>query len=158
VLDIAKIAPELALTTSRENARMELTAKLENIENADLLVIGTPIAKGSYTGLLKHLFDLLNSSKSETGIAIITATDRDDCNALTLEYSLRPLLSQTGYYTVPTMVYARDNDFVDFRVAEEAVIVRARRAVGEAFRILGLDPPLSTLITKGDFRDSGHWN
>jgi FMN reductase len=157
-LDVAEIAAELALTASRENAARALTAKLANIESADLLVVGTPIVKGSYTGLLNHLFDLLKSSKSENGVAIIAATDHGDCNALTLEYSLRPLLTLTGYYTVPTTVYARHNDFIDFRVAEEAVIVRARRAVREAFRILGLDPPLTTLITNGDFRDPDHWN
>jgi NAD(P)H-dependent FMN reductase len=28
-------------------------------QTADLLVVGTPIAHGSYTGLLKHLLDLL---------------------------------------------------------------------------------------------------
>jgi FMN reductase len=150
LLNIAEIASELAVTASRETADKGLSAKLENIESADLLVVGTPIVKGSYTGLLKHLFDLLNKSNSENGIAIVVATDYGDCNSLALEYSLRPLLSLTGYYTVPTVVYARHDDFVDFRVAEEAVIARARRAVGEAFKILGLDPPLATLIANGD--------
>ncbi|MBV8357152.1 MAG: NAD(P)H-dependent oxidoreductase [Deltaproteobacteria bacterium] len=158
LLDIAEIASELALTASRENASIKLIAKFEKIESADLLVVGTPIVKGSYTGLLKHLFDLLNNSKSENGIAIIAATDRGDCNSLALEYSLRPLLTHSGYYTVPTTVYARHNDFVDYRVAEEAVIVRARRSVGETFRILGLDPPLATFITNGDSRDPGYCN
>jgi hypothetical protein len=74
-------------------------------------------------------------------------------------YVCGPLqLTLTGYYTVPTTVYARHDDFIDFGVAEEAVIMRARRAVGEAFRILGLGPPLTTLIANGDFRDPGHWN
>jgi FMN reductase len=158
LLDIAEIASELALTASRESASMKFTAKFEKIENADLLVVGTPIVKGSYTGLLKHLFDLLYSSKSENGIAIIAATDRGDCNSLALEYSLRPLLTLTGYYTVPTTVYARHNDFVDYRVAEEAVIVRARRAVGEAFRILGLDPPLATLMSNSNSHDPRYCN
>ena len=80
-------------------------------------------------------------------MAIIAATDRGDCNSLLLEHSLRPLLSLLGYCTVPTAVYARDDDFVNFQVAEEAVIVRARRAVREAFKVLGLDPPLNTLIS-----------
>jgi FMN reductase len=158
LLDIGKIVSELALTTSRETAATGLSLKLEKIESADLLVVGTPIVKGSCTGLLKHLLDLLNKSKSENGTAILVATDRGDCNSLAVESSLRPVLSLTGYYTVPTTVYARHNDFVDFRVAEEAVIVRARRAVREAFRILGLDPPLATLITYGDHHDPGYRN
>jgi FMN reductase len=150
LLSIAEIASELALTASRDNASVKLTTKLENIESADLLVVGTPIVKGSCSGLLKHVFDLLNGSTCKNGTAIVAATDPGDCNSLALEYSLRPLLSLIGYCTVPTTVYARHDDFVDFTVAEEAVIVRARRAVREAFTILGLDPPLATMITNGD--------
>jgi hypothetical protein len=59
---------------------------------------------------------------------------------------------------VPTAVYARDDDFVDLQVAEEAVIIRARRAVGEAFRVLGLDPPLNTLIANGDSFIASRWS
>ena len=155
LIDVAEIAPELAFTFTRQDASPELEAALERIEAADLLIIGTPISKGSYTGLLKHLLDLLTASKSEDHVAIIAATDRGDCNSLLLEHSLRPLLSLLGYCTVPTAVYARDDDFVDLQVAEEAVIIRARRAVGEAFRVLGLDPPLNTLISHAEpFRAS----
>jgi FMN reductase len=155
LIDVAEIAPELAFTFTRQDASPELEAALERIEAADLLIVGTPISKGSYTGLLKHLLDLLTASKSEDHVAIIAATDRGDCNSLLLEHSLRPLLSLLGYCTVPTAVYARDDDFVNFQVAEEAVIIRARRAVGEAFRVLGLDPPLNTLVSHGEaFRAS----
>jgi hypothetical protein len=45
----------------------------------------------------------------------------------------------------------------DLRVAEEAVMNRARRAVGEAFRVLGLDPPLNTLVANGDSFSATRW-
>jgi FMN reductase len=73
---VVEIAPELAFTFTRQDASPELEAALERIEAADLLIIGTPISKGSYTGLLKHLLDLLTASKSEDHVAIIAATDR----------------------------------------------------------------------------------
>ena len=158
LVDVADLAPELAFTLSRTHATAKLEAVLERIESADLLVVGTPIAHGSYTGLLKHLLDLLSTSTSEDRVAIIVATDRGDCNSLVLEHALRPLLSLLGYCTVPTAVYARDDDFVDLWVAEEAVIVRARRAVREAFRVLGLDPPLITYIANGNSLRASHWS
>jgi FMN reductase len=158
LIDVAEIAPELAFTFTRQDASPQLEVVLQKIEAADLLVIGTPICKGSYTGLLKHLLDLLTVSISEDHVAIIAATDRGDCNSLLLEHSLRPLLSLLGYCTVPTAVYARDDDFVDLQVAEEAVIIRARRAVGEAFRVLGLDPPLNTLVANGDSFIASRWS
>jgi FMN reductase len=158
LVDVADLAPELAFTLSRTDATPKLGAVLEKIESADLLVVGTPIAHGSYTGLLKHLLDLLSTSTAEDRVAIIVATDRGDCNSLVLEHALRPLLSLLGYCTVPTAVYARDDDFVDLWVAEEAVIVRARRAVREAFRVLGLDPPLTTYIANGNSLRASHWS
>jgi FMN reductase len=146
LIDVADLAPELAFTLAHGDAALELEAVLQKIENADLLVVGTPISKGSYTGLLKHLLDLLTGSRSEGAVAIIAATDTGDCNSLGLEHSLRPLLSLLGYCAAPTAVFARNDDFVGFHLAEESVIIRARRAVREAFRMLGLEPPLTTLI------------
>jgi len=143
IIDVANLAPELAFTLARADAALELEAVLQKIENADLLVVGTPISNGSYTGLLKHLLDLLTVSGSEGAVAIIVATDPGDCNSLVLEHSLRPLLSLLGYCAAPTAVFARNDDFVGFHLAEESVVIRARRAVREAFRMLGLDPPLT---------------
>jgi FMN reductase len=156
LVDVAEVALELDFTLARQDAPPELEAVLKKIETADLLVVGTPICKGSYTGLLKHLFDLVTPSRSEEGVAIIAATDRGDCNSLVLEHSLRPLLSLLGYCTVPTAVFARDDDFVDLHLAQEAVINRARRAVGEAFRILGFEPPLTTFLTGANLRPT-YW-
>jgi len=150
LIDVAEVLPELAFTLTRQDASPALEALLLKIEAADLLVVGTPISKGSYTGLLKHLFDLLTTSESADRVAVIAATDSGDCNSLVLEDSLRPLLSLVGCYTVPTAVFARDDDFIDLQLAEEAVVVRARRAIREAFRSLGLDPPLTTLMSYGN--------
>ena len=149
LIDVAEVVPELAFTLTRQDAPPALEALLHKIEAADLLVVGTPISKGSYTGLLKHLFDLLTTSESADRVAVIAATDSGDCNSLVLEDSLRPLLSLLGCYTVPTAVFARDDDFIDLQLAEEAVVIRARRAIREAFRSLGLDPPLTTLMSYG---------
>jgi FMN reductase len=146
IVDVAIIAPELAVTPAREDADAKLETLLQKVENANLLVVGTPVVNGSCTGLLKHLLDLVRPSISHDAVAIVAATDRGDCNFLALEFSLRPLLRQLGYYTVPTAVFARDDDFVDLYVAQEAVILGARRAVGDAFQTLGLDPPFTAFL------------
>ena len=142
---------------TRQDAPPALEVLLHQIEEADLLVVGTPISKGSYTGLLKHLFDLLTTSESADRVAIISATDCGDCNSLVVEDSMRPLLSLMGCYTIPTAVFARDDDFIDLQLAEEAVIIRARRALREAFRSLGLNPPLTTLMSCGKLPTSEPW-
>jgi len=75
LIDVGELAPELPFTLAREDAGPALEAVLKKIEGADLLVVGTSIAKGSYTGLLKHLFDLLRAVEAEERVAIIAATD-----------------------------------------------------------------------------------
>jgi FMN reductase len=150
---LAQLAPELSATLKRDDAALELQAALQKIERADLPVVGTPIINGSYAGPLKHLFDLSNARPSEDRVTIIAASNSGDCNSLVLEHSLRPLLSPLGFCIVPTAVFTRDDDFVDHRMAEEPMIIRDRRAIREAFRILGLDPPLTTLISNGHSLD-----
>jgi hypothetical protein len=49
LIDVAQIVPELASTIARNDATPELEAMLNKIEDADLLVVGTPISKASYT-------------------------------------------------------------------------------------------------------------
>lgn len=146
LIDLAELSRELLLTPARNDTSPKLEAVLKRIEMADLVVIGTPISNGTYTSVLKRLLDLMSISETEEKVAIIAATDTGDCNSLKLEASLRPLLRLLGYCTVSTAVFARDDDFVDLWVADEAVIVRARRAVREAFGLLGFKPPLATLI------------
>src|SRR3954470_4472640 len=48
--------PELGSVWDSSNVRGRLADLIATIENADVLVIGSPVYKGSYTGLFKHLF------------------------------------------------------------------------------------------------------
>ncbi|WP_343038483.1 NAD(P)H-dependent oxidoreductase [Microvirga arsenatis] len=46
-----------------------LEEALRAVEQADLLLIGTPVHKGSYTGLFKHFVDLIDC-KSLAGVSV----------------------------------------------------------------------------------------
>src|SRR3954453_15250699 len=50
--------PELGTVWDLSNISGRGADLIAMIENADVLVIGSPVYKGSYTGLFKHLFDL----------------------------------------------------------------------------------------------------
>ena len=84
----------------------------EKLASADVIVVGTPVYKGSYTGLLKHFFDLLDPKVLSGKVAVLAATGGSDHHSLVLEHQLRPLLSFFGVHTVPTTVYVKDSDFV----------------------------------------------
>lgn len=136
LIDIAKIAPELGSTVTYDNFPQVLTNAYQAISEADLIVIGTPVYKASYTGLLKHFFDLLDPKKLVGKVAILAATGGTDQHALVLEYQLRPLASFFGVTTAPTAIFARDNEFIDYRLNSESIETRIDVAVNQALSLL----------------------
>jgi FMN reductase len=59
VHDLVEIGPGLGGAFSRTQLAPDAARVLRDIETADALIVGTPVFKGSYTGLFKHLFDLV---------------------------------------------------------------------------------------------------
>lgn len=110
-INIGELNPELGTTIDPRSLPAALDAAFKKVYAADVLVIGTPIYKASYTGLLKHFFDLLDPEGLRGRIAVLAATGGSDYHALALEHQLRPLVSFFGMQSVPTVIYARDRDF-----------------------------------------------
>lgn len=78
------------------------TQIIEMIVAADVLVVGTPTYKGSYTGLFKHLIDLFDPLALQSKPILLTATGGSDRHALTIEHQLRPLFGFFMAHTLPT--------------------------------------------------------
>ena len=79
---------------------------------ADALIVGSPVYKGSYTGLFKHLFDFVEPEALAGKPVILTATGGGPRHALVVEHSLRPLFGFFTALTIPTAIYASDQDFL----------------------------------------------
>jgi len=110
---------------------------VEQLIGADVLVVGSPTFKGSYTGLFKHLFDLLDPASLRGKPIILAATGGGERHSLIVEHQLRPLFGFFEALTMPTAIYASDKDFADGALASEAIHARARQAVAEVSRIVG---------------------
>src|SRR5580765_3276522 len=63
LLDLADISQGLFAAPSFDRLSPQSRAVIEDIENADLLVVGTPVYRGSYSGAFKHLFDLVRHDR-----------------------------------------------------------------------------------------------
>ena len=59
VYDLTEIHPSLGSTLDPRHAPQDLQQLIAEITAADALVVGSPVYKGTYTGLFKHLFDLI---------------------------------------------------------------------------------------------------
>ena len=104
---------------------------LSAIETSDVLVVATPVYKASYTGLFKHLFDLIDPKVLEGRPVLLAATGGSDRHALVIEHQLRPLFAFFGAHALPAGLYATNADFISsdqLAVATEARISRTRRS------------------------------
>lgn len=95
------------------DSRPELATELARVADADVLVVATPVYKGSYTGLLKLFIDLLGQDSLVDRPVILAAAGGSDQHSLVIEHELRPLLGFFRAHSVPTGVYARATDFLD---------------------------------------------
>ncbi|OEV09608.1 NADPH-dependent FMN reductase, partial [Streptomyces nanshensis] len=69
---------------------------IETIEWADALVVGTPVYKAAYSGLLKTLLDLLPQFALAGKTVLPLATGGSTAHVLAIDYALRPVLTSLG--------------------------------------------------------------
>lgn len=135
-IDLAEAGGQVASLTSRNGLAPETAALFAAVESADLLIVGSPIFKASYTGLFKHFFDLIDPAALSGTPVALTATGGSDRHALALEHQFRPLFGFFNAPTLPTTVYAVESDFVEGVLIGSTVLDRIERAAAEAAREL----------------------
>ena len=128
----------------RDPAKYEGDAKLviDKITEADALLIGTPMYRGSYTGMLKNVFDIIpNDALLGKPVGLI-ATGGSDHHYLALEQELRPLLSFFYAFGIPGCVYASNEHYSERDLVSKDILDRLNqlaRSVVNLSRILPSD-------------------
>ncbi|WP_054907200.1 NAD(P)H-dependent oxidoreductase, partial [Pseudomonas sp. NBRC 111135] len=107
-------------------------ATLREIETADLLVVASPVYRGSYPGLLKHLFDLVDMNALIDTPVLLAATGGSERHALVLDHQLRPLFSFFQSITLPIGVYASEADFANYQITSDTLRARIQLAAERA--------------------------
>lgn len=108
---------------------------IDTIAAADAYVVGSPSYRGSYTGALKNLFDLVPNEAPQGKVAGIVLTAGSDHHFLAIEHQLRPLLSFFQLQTVPGAVYAQNAHFTDGVLTDPAVRDNCQRLGEEIVRL-----------------------
>ena len=111
--DLLDAGPTLGTTTSRDDPAPALAKVWSSIEGCDALVVGSPVYKGSYSGLFKHLFDLIGKDALVGRPVVLCATSRIAEHALVIEHQFRPLFSFFGCVTMPFGLHATHENFDD---------------------------------------------
>jgi len=93
-LDVRSLPAEALLGADPSHPAILRVAEL--LERADGVVIGTPVYKAAYSGVLKALLDLL-PQYALTGKAVLPlATGGSPAHVLAVDYALRPVLTSMG--------------------------------------------------------------
>ncbi|MFY2593809.1 FMN reductase [Achromobacter xylosoxidans] len=138
LVELGQLVPHLAGATWRTHLPDTVERDLDAVEQADVLVVATPVFRGSYTGLFKHFFDFIHQDALIDKPVLLAATGGSERHALMIDHQLRPLFSFFQARTLPLGVYATDKDFADYRLRDEALIERARLAIERALPLIAL--------------------
>lgn len=136
VIELHPIAGDLAAALTGGGTSDAVTAALDAVAGADLLVVATPIYRGSYTGLFKEFFDLVHQDALAGTPVLLAAAGGDDQHSLAIDHQLRPLFAFFRAVSLPVGVYARSADFTDRRIGGEALPAAIRRAAEAALPAL----------------------
>ncbi|KUN29701.1 NADPH-dependent FMN reductase [Streptomyces antibioticus] len=107
-LEVRALPPEALL--GADFAHPAIVAATELFARADGVVIGTPVYKAAYSGLLKSLLDLLPQYALAGKTVLPLATGGSTAHVLAIDYALRPVLSSMGAAHIVQGWFTLDKD------------------------------------------------
>jgi FMN reductase len=139
VIELRELANEIAQNMVTGFPGPRLRDAVETVAGADGLIAVTPVFTGSYSGLFKSFFDIIDKETLTGTPVLIAATGGTARHSLVLEHAMRPLFAYLRSIVVPTAVYAASEDWgtagdgaldgrIDRAAAELAALVDGRPA------------------------------
>ncbi|MBV9685895.1 MAG: NAD(P)H-dependent oxidoreductase [Alphaproteobacteria bacterium] len=119
ILNLAETAIDVCdgrpLDSYREATRQAVT----RISAAAAVLIGAPVYRASYPGVLKNLLDILPVEGLQNKPVGIVAMGGSTHHYLAVDTQLRQVLAWFGALVAPTSVYVTSNDFRDGKLVSE---------------------------------------
>jgi FMN reductase len=107
-LDVRTLPAQALLgADARHPAIADVAAQFERVDG---VVIGTPVYKAAYSGLLKSLLDLLPQYALRGKTVLPLATGGTTAHVLAIDYALRPVLSSMGAAHIVQGWFTLDKD------------------------------------------------
>ncbi|MUK02417.1 hypothetical protein GM708_11095 [Vibrio cholerae] len=129
VIELRELFGDIAAAFSGSRTA-RLRSALRMVGDADALIVVSPVFAGSYSGMFKAFFDLLDPQELVDKPMIIAATGGSLRHALMLEYALRPLFAYLRAHVAPTSVFATAADWAA-EDSSQSLHERAGRAARE---------------------------
>jgi FMN reductase len=141
VVELRDLANEIAQNMVTGFPGPRLRAAVEAVTSADGLIAVTPVFTGSYSGLFKSFFDVVDKDALAGTPVLIAATGGTARHSLVLEHAMRPLFSYLRAVVMPTAVYAATEDWGTAGTpGDDPLALRVARAAAELARHLAGAP------------------
>jgi FMN reductase len=131
VVELRTHARDLADHLVTGFANESLQTAIDTVVGADGLIAVTPVFSGSYSGLFKTFFDVLDKESLTGKPVLLGATAGTARHSLVIEHALRPLFAYLRAIAVPTGVFAAPEDWGGGEGVDRALAARVERAAGE---------------------------
>lgn len=135
-IDLVDLLPQVGAALTQEALPPKARQAVQAIEQADFLIVGTPVFRASLPGLFKHVFDLVDQHALQGTPVLLAATGGSARHALVLEHQLRPLFGFFGALTLPVGVYATPQEIEDGTIVSPALHQHIDLAVAQAAPVL----------------------
>ncbi|MGW3954222.1 NADPH-dependent FMN reductase [Streptomyces sp. NPDC004752] len=130
VLDVRSLPADALLDADLRHPAIASAAA--QFEQAAGIVIGTPVYKAAYSGLLKTLLDLLPQHALAGKTVLPLATGGSTAHVLALDYALRPVLSSMGAAHIVPGWFTLDRDIT---VDDDGTLTISPAAAGALARV-----------------------
>jgi FMN reductase len=118
-----------------------LDEAIGQVARADGLIAVTPLYNGSYNGLFKSFFDVIDPETLAGRPMLIAATGGTARHSLALEHAIRPLFTYLRAVTVPTAVFAATEDWGSASSSGGELTARIERAGSELAALVDRSQP-----------------
>jgi len=120
VLDLASLRLDFADGRPPPEHNDDSARVIETVTSAEAVLIASPVYRGSYTGALKNLLDLLPAEALYGKPAGIVAMGATTHHFLGVDFHLRDVLAWFGALVAPVSVYLSSADFSDGKPSDAA--------------------------------------
>jgi FMN reductase len=139
IIELHSLNPGLGSALERDQLDVVSQAAIAAVETADLVIAATPVFRGSYTGLFKHFFDLVDQYALAAKPVMLVATGGSERHALVIDFALRPLFGYFQAWSAPMGIYLSSGDFDGTTILNPEAYERIEVAVDDVIPVaLGL--------------------
>jgi FMN reductase len=121
LVDLVTFAPAIFQgDAAAEKDRIALDNAIDLAASASVLVLATPVYKGSYTGLLKSFLDVLPHQALAGSVVVPVTISAAPSHKLLADIHLRPVLAELGASVPTPPVALEEKDLEDLQLAVSA--------------------------------------